>query len=100
VSSGPAGLQPERTALAWDRTGVAFLVVGALLVRASGPPYPSPRIVPGLVSLLLGASLVVASARWRGPERMAARPRLVRLVGSAAVLVSVAALWLVLVRGA
>lgn len=51
------GLQPERTALAWQRTATATAVAALAVVRlAAGRPYP-----PGLV-LAAGAFAVAAVA--------------------------------------
>jgi uncharacterized membrane protein YidH (DUF202 family) len=105
VSTDPSarpGLQRERTILAWDRTGLAFMVVSALLIRVGGAPYDSPRHLPALLGILLGAWLVAGVTRG-GLERpqVRARPRLVRAVGVAAVALVVASIAVVLgvVRG-
>lgn len=93
------GLQHERTALAWDRTALSLLVVGALLLRGVGPPFDDLRHVPGHLTLAVGAALLWASARRyrRRNARLRAGasvvwPRLVRLTGVAAVGAGLAAL--------
>lgn len=50
----PAGLQPERTALAWQRTGLALLVLG----------LASPRLTWGLLGIwaLLPAAVVTVGS--------------------------------------
>jgi putative membrane protein len=62
-----AGLQPERTALAWRRTALAMLVNGALLARAS---VKADSTVIFIVSIaLVGASLsTFGIAAWRRNE--------------------------------
>ena len=50
-----AGLQSERTYLAWQRTGLAFLGAGALLVRAGGGLARPLEIVPGLFGMAVSA---------------------------------------------
>jgi hypothetical protein len=59
----PAGLQPERTSLAWERTGLTFVAAGALLIRAVGAPYPDLHHVPGLIALVFGGVVMAARAR-------------------------------------
>jgi uncharacterized membrane protein YidH (DUF202 family) len=56
-------LQQERTALAWDRTGVAMIVAGALFVRAGTPPYHELRHAPGLIAMVFGAVLILLAYR-------------------------------------
>ena len=62
------GLQRERTALAWNRTALALIVAGSLLIRYLGAPYfdlfhlPAySTVVAGVVVLWLAAT----DARWR-----------------------------------
>ena len=58
------GLQRERTAMAWSRTGVAVLV-NALIVLRAGTQASQPAII-ALGTLLLGASgAAVAAGAWR-----------------------------------
>jgi uncharacterized membrane protein YidH (DUF202 family) len=96
------GLQHERTALAWDRTGLSLLVVGALTLRSGGPPYDDLLHVPGYAAMLVGAVLLWAGGRrYRRREADLRRgaspvqPHLVRLTGIVAMVVSVAALVLI-----
>jgi uncharacterized membrane protein YidH (DUF202 family) len=97
------GLQHERTALAWDRTGLSLLVVGALTLRSGGPPYDDLLHVPGYAAMLVGAGLLWAGGRrYRRREDDLRRggspvqPHLVRLTGIVAMVVSVTALVLIL----
>jgi uncharacterized membrane protein YidH (DUF202 family) len=87
---GESGLQHERTTLAWDRTGVAFLVAGGLLLRVLDPPYLALRHVPGILGLAFGAALLAGAARPRGQWRHV-RLGLVRVTAAAALLVSLSA---------
>jgi uncharacterized membrane protein YidH (DUF202 family) len=91
VSEADAGLQPERTRLAWQRTaltGIAALLVAVRLLVEVSP----------LLGLLLGVAAVVAlvapvwsAARWQLTRRSLSRPEtdgrapllLAVLVGSA-----------------
>ena len=93
------GLQQERTALAWDRTALALLVVGALTVRAGGPSFDLLRNAPGFLTVLVGAGLLWAGGRHyrrRATDLRAGgspvRPRLVVVTGVTTVAISVVAL--------
>jgi uncharacterized membrane protein YidH (DUF202 family) len=97
------GLQHERTALAWDRTGLSLIVVGVLTLRSGGPPYDDVLHAPGYLAMVIGALLV-----WEGGRRYRrrevdlraggspVRPDLVLVTGMTAVAVSAAALVLIL----
>ncbi|WP_280346961.1 DUF202 domain-containing protein [Nocardia neocaledoniensis] len=64
--TAPAGLQPERTVLAWRRTALAATVLSVLLVRsalASGSPAAPLALVCATVTLV--AVLVAARERHR-----------------------------------
>lgn len=64
------GAQAERTALAWQRTGLSAAAVGLLLMHAHPPGNPLPPW-PGLLLLVLGGAVaaVVAPIRYRHIER-------------------------------
>lgn len=67
MSSGRSlgtGLQPERTTLAWQRVGLAFLGFGLALPRLAWPLAEAWSLLPaGLV--VTGAWLLLADARRR-----------------------------------
>ena len=58
------GLQPERTALAWFRTGLSFLV-NALLALKAGVQSGQPALVALGVSLLVASLGTAAVGSWR-----------------------------------
>jgi putative membrane protein len=97
--STPAETQPERTALAWQRTGLGVLAVAGLLAhRAVEEERPVLLVLAGTAALVglvvLGA---LAPVRYRGVRRRvaegtgAAAPRLVAGVTAAVLLVGAAA---------
>ena len=63
--SGPAETQPARTALAWQRTGLAVLVVAGVLAHAAARRAELVLVVPAAVVALTG--LVVLGVL--GPRR-------------------------------
>lgn len=69
---GPAvlldpGAQAERTALAWQRTGLALVGLGAVLLHVDGSGSSGLSLVVGLLDVAAGAVLggVVAPLRYR-----------------------------------
>ena len=64
VSRRDSGLQPQRTALAWVRTGLAVFVNALIVLRAG---FATAQVfILALGSLLLAASaLCVVFATWR-----------------------------------
>lgn len=67
MTAAPPGAQAERTALSWQRTGLAAVAVGALTARTVAP-------VAGLVLLAAGvlAAAVVAPLRYTRIRRATA----------------------------
>ena len=61
------GAPAERTALAWQRTGLALLGVGAVLLHVGGDGAGGLSVAAGLVDLVAGAVIgaVVAPVRYR-----------------------------------
>jgi uncharacterized membrane protein YidH (DUF202 family) len=93
------GLQQERTALAWDRTGLAMLGTAFVYARAVGPPYARLSQLPAAVGLVVGAGMLVLGARrYRDlhatlrADRPVERHPYVRAVWVGTVVVGVAAL--------
>lgn len=93
-----AGLQSERTYLAWQRTALAFAGVGALLFYSAVSHWPALAI-PGGLGLLVGAFLFTrAQRRYRMTVELARSGRIaldrpmVAGVATAATLLAVACL--------
>jgi uncharacterized membrane protein YidH (DUF202 family) len=76
----------ERTALAWNRTGLSFVAVGAAVLRLLAP---SGRGAVGVLMVLVGAGASVHAWRPRVGED---RVRAVRLLAFATTLMAVAVL--------
>jgi putative membrane protein len=86
--------QPQRTALAWQRTGLGVLGVAALLGHSAVVEGGVLRLVTaGVVALTgLGVLAVLAPARARALGRApAAAPRAVALATTAVVVAALAA---------
>ncbi len=66
------GAQAERTTLAWQRTGLALLGVGAVLLHVDGAAAGRLVRTVGLLDLVAGAAIgsVVAPARYRQTVRL------------------------------
>lgn len=90
-----AGLQHERTALAWERTAIAVIVAGLLLARAAAVEEQWVVAAVGLVVTAFGGTVMIwAGAHYEMRHGLLRRgedvvhPLAARLVGLAAVLVS------------
>src|SRR3954468_5620804 len=96
---GPPETQPERTALAWQRTGLGVLAVAGLVGhRAVEHRQPVLLVTAGIAALLgLGVLGGLAPVRYRHVQRRiaggtgAAAPRLLLAVTATVVLAGVAA---------
>jgi hypothetical protein len=56
--------EEARTSLAWQRSGLAFFVVGLAMVRGIGRVGVAAHPVSGFIVFGMGAVLAVASAWW------------------------------------
>ncbi|MBW0091606.1 DUF202 domain-containing protein [Pseudonocardia sp. KRD-184] len=100
--TGPPALQAERTALAWERTALAVLASGVLLVlRHLGAPG-SGALALGVLGLVL--ALLVAVLGARRSRRVLADPgapaRTAVLVAGASVVLFGSAVLVAVVTGA
>ena len=72
------GLQHERTALAWERTAIASMVAGVLVARYASQSLHFAFAFVGLAQVVVGAGLLVWSARHyedrHGPLRAGESP--------------------------
>jgi putative membrane protein len=105
TGGGQVETQPERTALAWQRSGLGIIGIGGLVGRhALRATSPLLLVVAGTTALLgltvLGALAPVRYRRLQqqadGGRPIAAVPDLVRVVTALVVLTGVAALITVL----
>jgi uncharacterized membrane protein YidH (DUF202 family) len=99
------GLQHERTALAWDRTALGLIVVGALVVRAVRD-LGLLWAIPGLLTVGVGGLVLWLGVRQRHRRELLLRagaspvqPGLVRLVAAGTVGISLVSLVLVVLAG-
>lgn len=66
-----AGLQPERTALAWQRTGLALVGLGLIIPRVAWTVLDAWSLLPsGVVLAAAIAVLVAAGRRYRAAHRI------------------------------
>jgi uncharacterized membrane protein YidH (DUF202 family) len=70
------GLQAERTALAWRRTGAAVLA-NALLILRSGIVNERPHVTAFAIVLLLAAGVLTVFGAWRGRHLLDVKGRVV-----------------------
>jgi uncharacterized membrane protein YidH (DUF202 family) len=62
------GLQRERTALAWNRTALALIAAGSLLIQHLGAPYFDLLHLPAYSTVVAGIVVLWLAAtddRWR-----------------------------------
>jgi hypothetical protein len=64
VTASDPGLQPQRTALAWSRTGLSVFVNGLIVLRAGSGAQQRFVVALGIV-LLLASATTVACGVWR-----------------------------------
>jgi uncharacterized membrane protein YidH (DUF202 family) len=90
ATSFDAGLQHERTALAWERTAISTMVAGALLGRWAAQDAAPLFGVFGIVQVAFGGALLAWAGRHyedlHGPLRSGVNPthpRAVYVVGVA-----------------
>jgi len=57
-----AGLQHERTALAWERTAIASMVAGVLLSRYAAESLHLGFAVVGMLQVVVGAAILLWAA--------------------------------------
>ena len=78
ATSFDAGLQHERTALAWERTAIATMVAGALLGRWAAQDGAPLFGVVGIVQVAFGGALLAWAGRHyedlHGPLRGGINP--------------------------
>jgi uncharacterized membrane protein YidH (DUF202 family) len=91
-----SGLQPERTALAWSRTGLALLV-NALVVLRSGWTSGQRWVLALGALLLLAAAATVLVGRWRA--RVLVQPGTPAAVPAGLMAAVVLVAWLACVAG-
>lgn len=96
MTGGPVETQPERTALAWQRTGLGVLAVGGLLAHRALEQHSVVAVVMATVVALFGLGVLggLAPVRYRQVQRKATRtaaPPMVAAVTAGVALVALAA---------
>ncbi len=101
-----AGLQHERTALAWERTAISGVVAGAVLVRAANAEGLSVFVLVGLLQIAIaGGVLLWASLHYEELHGVLRRgdsvvhPHATRLVGVTTIGFTFAAVGFAVVTG-
>ncbi|MGA1033814.1 MAG: DUF202 domain-containing protein [Ilumatobacteraceae bacterium] len=87
------GVQHERTALAWERTGLATILAGATLARLASTHFHHVLGAVGAIWVAIGGAVLFWTS-WRfealhGPLRAGetpAHPSMARFVGASALL--------------
>ena len=99
-----AGLQHERTALAWERTAIASMVAGVLMARYAADSLHVVYAFAGIAQVVVGAVVLVWSGRHsdelHGPLRAGdspVHPTAARIVGLGTVVFAGIALVLAIV---
>jgi uncharacterized membrane protein YidH (DUF202 family) len=80
--TGDPGLQPERAALAWSRTALVFLGVGALVVLAATDLTSRGKAVGILVAVAILTVIFAALRRQRVSQPALGRRRHLRSLWS------------------
>ena len=78
--TGRAGLQPERTSLAWRRTSLALLLNGGLLIlrESRQPSNVIPKVILGVAAFAV--AVLCAGLGWRRDRVLASDRRPAELV--------------------
>ncbi|NNG20367.1 DUF202 domain-containing protein [Naumannella sp. ID2617S] len=99
------GLQPERTNLAWSRTGMALVLVGLLHLRFVGHFGPVVLPVLGIVGVVALVTSMTGRRRYRRrvrgirEESLQPAARSVLLLGGSVLLLGTCTLLIILLRG-
>lgn len=93
---GDAGLQPQRTELAWRRTSLALLGAAVAAVKVLEPVLGPGAVLVGVVGIVLAA--VLAWSSYRRARRPVAGARLVTTCAAVTLLLGVASLAFVVGR--
>ena len=94
------GLQPERTALSWQRTGVATLLTGSAAVAAAVHGGEPLVVLPALAALALAGVTAIPPRRHHAhPPAPPLAPTYARLVRAAVATVALAAVGVLLALG-
>lgn len=99
-----AGLQHERTALAWERTAIASMVAGVLMARYAAQSLHATFAFAGIAQVVVGAVVLVWTGRHyddlHGPLRAGdspVHPTAAQIVGLTTIVFSGIALVLAIV---